>query len=279
VLTRPGQVAIFVGQGDGHFTPAAALAIGGVILMAAPADFNGDGIPDLAIAQGSANSVAVTLGTGDGSFGEVTEIPVGRDPEFVTAGDLDGDGHTDLVTANSFSFGDAELGELSLLFGKGDGTFQPAVPLNAFPSSSIRVANLTVAGTAGVAIADFNRDRLPDLAVPVAESGLLVVLRNIGQGQFVAEGEYATSAFPEPVLAEDFNNDGLPDLVTSANLPAVANLSPSTRIAVLLNASGGAVPGAPRPPDEDAAGAGLCAPQALPLLGGQCAPQAPPAGG
>lgn len=241
VITRPGQVAIFLGQGNGSFDAAGALSLGGIILMAAPADFNGDRIPDLAVAQGSADTVSVALGVGDGSFREPATFETGRDPEYVATGDLDGDGFTDMVSANSFSFGDAELGELSLLSGNGDGTFQPAIPLNAFPESSLRVTNFTAAGTAGVAIADFNQDGRPDLAVPVAESGLVVILRNIGEGQFVSDGDYAISAFPEPVLAADFNNDRRPDLVTSSNLPALAYQTAATRISILMNATGGPV--------------------------------------
>ena len=49
-------------------------------LSVAVADFNGDSIPDLAVANDGSDNVSVLLGKGDGSFGSATNFPVGQDP-------------------------------------------------------------------------------------------------------------------------------------------------------------------------------------------------------
>jgi hypothetical protein len=64
------------------------------------ADFNGDGILDLAVSNMDANNVTVLLGTGDGSFLAGVDFPAGVTPVSVVAGDFDGDGRPDLAVAN-----------------------------------------------------------------------------------------------------------------------------------------------------------------------------------
>lgn len=63
-------------------------------------DLNGDGIPDLAVANNSNDYVSVLLGTGTGSFGTVTNFAVGAIPNSIAIGDLNGDGKLDLAVAN-----------------------------------------------------------------------------------------------------------------------------------------------------------------------------------
>src|SRR5207253_1600962 len=55
-------------------------------------DFNGDGKPDLAVANESGNTVSIFLGTGPGTFGPATTLAVGINPAFVAIGDFNGDG-------------------------------------------------------------------------------------------------------------------------------------------------------------------------------------------
>src|SRR5260221_8649094 len=107
--------------------------------MVAVADVNGDGKPDLvvvncgacygppSITQGS--SVGVMLGNGDGTFQPaVTYRSGGVTPLFVAVADVNGDGKPDLVVANRCgNNGCLNESLVGLLFGNGDGTFQPAV--------------------------------------------------------------------------------------------------------------------------------------------------------
>lgn len=202
------------------------------------ADFDRDGSPDIAVADGAAG-VFVLRGRGNGSFERPVNYPVGFDPEYVTAGDLDGDGITDLVTTNSFS------NDLSLLFGRGDGTFRPEVRMRKGEQRGLSVVDVDDAnGGAGVWLADFDRDGQLDIAATSAVFSGVTILAGTGSGRFAPAGDYAVAGFPEPVTAADFDGDGFEDLAVPGNLPAVTSSLPAvntgslkTRVSVLLNAS------------------------------------------
>src|SRR5262249_37785429 len=91
---------------------------------------------------------------------------VGDYPESVAAAGLDGDGRVDLAIAAAFA------GRVNLLFGRGDGSFAPAVDL-AVDGEPIAVA-----------AADLNGDGKPDLAVVDLTANDVSVLLNLGNGGF-----------------------------------------------------------------------------------------------
>ena len=80
-------------------------------------DFNGDGVPDLAVADFASNTVSVLLGNGDGSFQGARSFDAGSNPSSVAVGDFNRDGQLDLAVANSSSK------NASVLLGNGDGSF------------------------------------------------------------------------------------------------------------------------------------------------------------
>jgi hypothetical protein len=86
----------------------------------------------------------------------VTYGPGGQEPSSVAVADVNGDGKPDLVVANSCADSSCAHGVVSVLLGKGDGTFQPAVALG-YSSSGYSVTS--------VAVADVNVDGKPDLVV------------------------------------------------------------------------------------------------------------------
>ena len=123
-------------------------------------DLNGDGKPDLAVAnQGGVSaynagwptayangSVSVLLGKGDGTFDPPVNYATGnyaRDHSSVAIGDFNGDGRRDLAVANYASYAAIGYtnGDVSVLFGNGDGTFQPAASymVGAAPGSRAAV--------------------------------------------------------------------------------------------------------------------------------------------
>jgi hypothetical protein len=99
-------------------------------------DFDGDGTPDLAVAdQGVApdyaGSVTIFLGNGDGTFRGLGNVAVGGSgPRAVAVRDFDLDGNPDLVTANRNS------NNVSVLLGRGDGTFRDGGSYDAGPGPS-----------------------------------------------------------------------------------------------------------------------------------------------
>ena len=94
-------MSVLLGNGDGTFQPAVNFAAGACPDSVALGDVNGDGRPDLAVANGN-NSVSVLLGNGDGTFQAAVSSPRrGRFPVSVALGDVNGDGKPDLAVANA----------------------------------------------------------------------------------------------------------------------------------------------------------------------------------
>ena len=155
-------VTVWLGNGNGTFTPAAgsAIALGQSLAAVITGDFNNDGKLDLAVTDSTANAVLIVLGHSDGTFGPPTTIPVGNQPGAIVAGDFNNDGKLDLAVAN---FADATV---TLLLGKGDGTFTQAA------GSPYAVGN----GPYQIAAADFNGDGKLDLAVANLIDGTVSIL-------------------------------------------------------------------------------------------------------
>jgi hypothetical protein len=69
-----GVVSVFAGNGDGTFQAPVSYAAGLLPWSVAVADFNGDGVPDLAVANRGSHDVSVLLGNGDGTF-QPAQVP------------------------------------------------------------------------------------------------------------------------------------------------------------------------------------------------------------
>ena len=199
------DVTVLLGNGSGGFTaaPGSPFSVGGNPYFVAVGDFNGDGIQDLAAANGDDDTVTVLLGNGSGGFTEAPDSPfdVGNSPSAVAVGDFNGDGLQDLTVAN---YGD---GSVTILLGNGSGGFTEA------PGSPFGLGN----GPYSVVAGDFNGDGIQDLATANSLSNNVTVLLGNGAGGFTAApgSPFAAGAQPEAVVAGDFNLDGLQDLATA----------------------------------------------------------------
>ncbi|MCH7644650.1 MAG: VCBS repeat-containing protein, partial [Myxococcales bacterium] len=160
------DVSVLLGNGDGSFQAAAFFAVGDRPRSVAVADLDGDSVPDLVTANVSSDDVSVLLGNGDGSFQAAVSFAVGDGPRSVAVADFDGDGVPDVVTANAGSPIPAG-GDVSVLLGNGDGSFQ--------------AADFFVAGDGPVfvAVADLNSDTAPDLVTTNVNSNNVTVLLNL----------------------------------------------------------------------------------------------------
>ena len=204
-------------------TPASArfqpIPVGNVPDSVVAGDFNGDGHLDLAVANEIDNTVSVLLGNGDGTFQPQVTYAVGARPDAIVAGDFTGDGRTDLAVANEGSLDSIGnpipgTGDVSVLLGNGDGTFQPQVTYAAGSNPTALVAG------------DFNRDGRTDLAVANYGSNDVSILLGNGDGTFQPQVTYAAGSNPTALVAGDFNRDGRTDL-------AVANYG-SNDVSILL---------------------------------------------
>jgi hypothetical protein len=204
VVTRRsggGGLAVLLGNGDGSFRESMTAPGNGDLGVPCIADFNGDGKPDIALTgMAPGGYLSVFLGRGDGSFNAPLQSLVGAAASAIRAADFNGDGKLDLVVVRWRPEGNYQAGQLLMLFGHGDGSFEPA-----------HTAELGE-GTHSLAVADFNGDHALDLAVGDEHNHLFILL-GAGNGQFTRVERLSVEFQPHGVGVADLNGDGIVDLV------------------------------------------------------------------
>jgi hypothetical protein len=161
------NVGVLLGNGDGILQSSLTYPLLYTANSVAVGDFNRDGDLDAAI-EGKGPVVTVLLGDGEGGFGKPEYYDVATDYGQIAAADLNGDGALDLAMAG---FSGATSSGLSILNGRGDGTFQAA----RFYPAGITVESL--------AVGDFNGDHKPDVVLLDRDHGAITLL-NTGVASF-----------------------------------------------------------------------------------------------
>ena len=246
-----GNIAIFVGNGQGGFSPGPVLA-GGDTPSGLVAGRFGDGHVDLIVADegdpntGQGQGLTVFQADGPDAFQLSGTIAAGSGPSAIVAGDFTGDGVLDLAVADSNS------GQVSILLNNGNGTFQapqsylvgslplalvagdfgnghcstwpPPTPIPTTSRCSWATATAPSspssrfgAGSspASLVTADFNGDGRLDLATGNQGSGDISILLGRGDGTFQDQLTNPVGNGPQGAVTADLNHDGHTDIITA----------------------------------------------------------------
>lgn len=162
------------------------------------ADFNLDGIPDIAAAgfEFDGGTAYLVLGTGGGSFAEPVELEMSVEPNGILAADFNNDEIPDLATIGT---------NLAVRLGLGDGTFAAATFKGA--GSLPR----------GLDAGDIDSDGNLDLAIAALNSNQVRIWRGDGDGDFSSPTSHVTGNQPLDLVLADLDDDGDLD-VCAANL-------------------------------------------------------------
>jgi hypothetical protein len=195
---NPNQLTIFLGKGDGTFSAGATYNDVGINATAiASGDLNGDGIPDIVVANSSGfdtvrqvstpPSLVILLGNGDGTFQTpITTTLISPSISAIAIADFNLDGKADVAISND------TWGDISLLLGNGDGTVQ--APMEFFVSGG-------TFDSGGLAVADFDGNGAPDLAAAGA-IGIYVLLNAAGSHASAALLSNGELAFGNEVVGQ-----------------------------------------------------------------------------
>lgn len=218
-----GTVSVLLGDDRGHFREAVGspFPCNANPNDIAVADMNGNGNPDLIIANTQTPYITILLGDGRGGFRPSSRSPFATQsyphPHGVVVGDFMGNGKPSVITDS--------WGRDQILLVPSDGKG------NLIPPGKFFAADLHT--DSGVRSADFNKDGKPDIVTVNQDGGVVGLLLGDGKGGFAKAPGSPFSAGDTPWMftVGDVNGDGNPDVVV---VPYARNIKDPKRLGVTV---------------------------------------------
>jgi len=210
------------------FLDPANYAVGTSPSAIVTSDFNNDGRLDLAVGNSADGTVSVLLGNANGTFQPAISSTAGNAPSSLAVGDFNNDGKLDLAAGDNSGWWGSNTSDVTVLMGKGDGTFQAPSTIDLGFYNYYGVLD----GAASVAVGDFNADGKLDLGVlsnyywsywgyyggGSGYDGYATVLLGTGTGTFNQTGwSYLGYGYHSSAAVADFNTDGKLDIASASS--------------------------------------------------------------
>ncbi len=259
-VVRNYSLTILLGDGQGGFGEPQDYELGPVYQVGKcidAADFNEDGILDLAVPMGLLGVVTIFTGDGTGGFPGRMEYDAGEQPMTLSCGDFNGDGHTDIAVAHNPFYPDY-INDVSILYGYGQGEFtEPTFysadgglvltedidqdghldllligiddpdydlyfqVLKGNGDGTFAEPGLYFGAGTWLAVNDFNEDGLPDVAGVDWYTHHLFLSLGDGLGGFAHHADYMAAASPLCAASADFNEDGHADVAIGNDIDSI----------------------------------------------------------
>jgi FG-GAP-like repeat/K319L-like, PKD domain len=186
------------GNGASGFTRTFDVPVGPAPFDLTSADFNQDGVLDLAVTHGSGSSIAILRGQANGGFTR-TDVAAPAGPRGIAAADINKDGRLDLIVSGW------DAGAIRVLLGTASGGF-----------ANGQLIQSTAPRPQGVGVSDFNHDGHFDLIV-AHESGNGLVLFSGNAGSFGQPRSMPGMSNLNVLTIGDFNRDGWSDVAAASS--------------------------------------------------------------
>ena len=160
----------------------------------------------LAVANSGSNTISILIDNGDGTFQPAVDYGVGTgmNPMSLTGfADFNGDGNCDLAVANAAG-GTNNNGNIAILLGNGDGTYQPAINYDTLGSEPISITQ-----------GNYNGDSFLDLAVANLASNSVTIFLGDGKGGFAGSGDFQVEGTGPSSVSNFYNFFGPIALMTT----------------------------------------------------------------